>query len=118
MDAAEVEQDVQLQRTSPELLADFQQSLKPFLWKTTKSGKTQIRRRVRTREADRLVYLVHHSLLPSPAMLTSPASLSRSKNYPNSSILTSTTSSPPSRMPSSHTFEHLQSKTPYLIHNY
>ena len=58
MDAAEDDQDVLLQRTSPELLADLQNSIDPFLWKVSKSGKWQIRRRVRVRETDRLVNLV------------------------------------------------------------
>lgn len=58
MDAAEEEQDIKLQRASAELIADFHRSLQPFLWKTTADGKLHIRRRVRSRETDRLVALV------------------------------------------------------------
>ncbi|RFU24945.1 hypothetical protein B7463_g11392, partial [Scytalidium lignicola] len=58
MDAAEEEQDVKLQRASADLIADFQNSLQPFLWKTTADGKLHIRRRVRSRETDRLVALL------------------------------------------------------------
>lgn len=58
MDAAEDDQDVKLQRASADLLADFQNSLNPFLWKTTKSGKTRIRDRVRVRDTARLVNLL------------------------------------------------------------
>jgi hypothetical protein len=58
MDAPEEDQEVKLQRASQDLLADLQQSLDPFLWKTTASGKRKIRRMVRVRETDRLVALV------------------------------------------------------------
>ncbi|KAG0649301.1 Tubulin-folding cofactor D [Hyphodiscus hymeniophilus] len=58
MDAPEDDQDVKLQRASHELLADLGASLNPFLWKRTQSGRRKIRRRVRVREADRLVALL------------------------------------------------------------
>ncbi|KAH8820117.1 tubulin folding cofactor D C terminal-domain-containing protein [Xylogone sp. PMI_703] len=58
MDAAEEDQDVKLQRASAELIADLHRSLQPFLWKTTTDGKLHIRRRVRSREADRLIALL------------------------------------------------------------
>jgi len=57
MDASE-DDDIKLQRKAADFIEDLSQSLKPFLWKTTKSGKTAIRRRVRVRDADRLVNLV------------------------------------------------------------
>jgi hypothetical protein len=63
MDAPEDDQDVKLQRASHELLADLQASLDPFLWKSTRSGKRKIRRRVRVRETDRLVALVGFLIL-------------------------------------------------------
>jgi len=58
MDAPEDEQDVKLQRKAADFIADLSKSLHPFLWKTTKSGKEGIRRRVRVRDTDRLVNLV------------------------------------------------------------
>jgi len=59
MDVPEEEHDVQLQRASADLLADFTNSLVPFLWKTTAIGKKKkIRQRVRRRETGRLVALV------------------------------------------------------------
>ncbi|KAH6673464.1 tubulin folding cofactor D C terminal-domain-containing protein [Halenospora varia] len=58
MDASEIDRDVLLQKSSAELLADLETSLEPFLWKTPSSGNPRIRRRVRAREADRLVGLV------------------------------------------------------------
>jgi hypothetical protein len=58
MDAAEYEGDVQLQKAASGLLADFETSLQPFLWRTLDSGKLRIRRRVRVREKDRLLRLV------------------------------------------------------------
>ncbi|KAE8442213.1 hypothetical protein EG329_003742 [Mollisiaceae sp. DMI_Dod_QoI] len=58
MDAAEDDQDVKLERASADLLADFQSSLQPFLWKNTKSGRKQIRNRVRVRDTARLVNLL------------------------------------------------------------
>lgn len=58
MDAAEYEGDVQLQKAASGLLADFDASLQPFLWRTLDSGKPRIRRRVRVREKDRLLRLV------------------------------------------------------------
>jgi hypothetical protein len=58
MDAAEDEQDVQLQKAASGLLADFDSVLKPFLWRTLHNGKLQIRRRVRARETERLLRLV------------------------------------------------------------
>jgi hypothetical protein len=58
MDVVEEDQDVQLQRASSDLLADFESSLQPFLWKTLENGKLKIRRKVRARETDRLVALV------------------------------------------------------------
>ena len=105
MDAPEVEQDLKLQRTSPDLLADLQHSLEPFLWKSTRSGKKRIRRRVRTRETDRLVNLVRSSM--SVRWMLISFSLSRSKSCHNSSIPILTSSFPFSQMPSSPTCEHI-----------
>ena len=65
-DAPEDEQDVQLERSADKLLADLHSSLRPFLWKTSTSGKARVRRQVRVREADRIVSLV---LSPDPSML-------------------------------------------------
>lgn len=62
MDAPEDEKDVVLERQSADLLADLERSLRPFLWRTV-PGKQQcedIRRKVRVRDADRLVNLVCH----------------------------------------------------------
>ncbi|EKD19691.1 uncharacterized protein L3040_001962 [Drepanopeziza brunnea f. sp. 'multigermtubi'] len=53
MDAPEIEQDVQLERSAPTLLADLGQSLEPFL---RKYG--HIRRNVRLADTDRLVNLL------------------------------------------------------------
>ncbi|KAH7385139.1 armadillo-type protein [Cadophora sp. MPI-SDFR-AT-0126] len=53
MDAPEVEQDVQLERSAPNLLADLGQSLQPFL---RRDG--QIRRTVMSSDTDRLVNLL------------------------------------------------------------
>lgn len=58
MDASNDDQDIVLQRSSPELLADLLGSLDHFLWRITKNEKRQIRRRVRVRETDRLISLV------------------------------------------------------------
>ena len=61
MDAAEDDRDLQVQRASPELLADLQASLPPFLWRTRSlpSGQNnKIRRMVRVKETDRIVALV------------------------------------------------------------
>ncbi|PMD47951.1 hypothetical protein L207DRAFT_479337 [Hyaloscypha variabilis F] len=58
MDAPEDEQDVKLQRKATDFISDLSKSLHPFLWKTTKSGRTAIRRRVRVRDTDRLVNLL------------------------------------------------------------
>lgn len=58
MDAAEYEKDIQLQKAASGLLADFDSSLKPFLWRTAGSQALRIRRRVRVREKDRLLRLV------------------------------------------------------------
>ncbi|KAL2060795.1 hypothetical protein VTL71DRAFT_8847 [Oculimacula yallundae] len=53
MDAPEVEQDIQLERSAPNLVADLGQSLPTFL---RRNGKT--RRNVRTLDAERLVSLL------------------------------------------------------------
>ncbi|PBP24809.1 beta-tubulin cofactor d, partial [Diplocarpon rosae] len=53
MDALDVEQDIQLQRSAPALLADLGKSLGPFL---TRSG--HVRRNVRLADTDRLVNLL------------------------------------------------------------
>lgn len=58
MDAPDEEQDVKLQRYSPELLADFESSLQPFLWRKLPDGGLKIRKKVRTRDTDRLIGLV------------------------------------------------------------
>ncbi|TVY40914.1 Tubulin-specific chaperone D [Lachnellula subtilissima] len=58
MDAPEDDRDIKLQRASADLLADLESSLKPFLWKSTSSGKAKVRRRVRVRATDRLVILL------------------------------------------------------------
>ncbi|TVY83990.1 Tubulin-specific chaperone D [Lachnellula suecica] len=57
MDAAADDADIKLQGASADLIGDLERSLKPFLWKTTKT-KTKIRRRVRARETERLVALL------------------------------------------------------------
>ncbi|KAF4622753.1 hypothetical protein G7Y89_g14271 [Cudoniella acicularis] len=46
MDASEVDRDVLLQKSSAELLADLENSLHPFLWKTPALGMPRIRRRL------------------------------------------------------------------------
>jgi hypothetical protein len=66
MDAVEEEQDVQLQRASADLLTDFEHSLKPFLYRHSADGTARIRRKVRAREADRLVALVRPLNTPIP----------------------------------------------------
>jgi hypothetical protein len=58
MDVQEQEGDVQLQKASSELLADFESSLKPFIWRTLANGKIRIRPRVRASETARLLRLV------------------------------------------------------------
>jgi hypothetical protein len=58
MDLGELERDEKLHRASRELLLDYKTSIAPFLWATSRSGKQQIRRRVRAKDADRLVGLV------------------------------------------------------------
>lgn len=58
MDAAEDDCDVQLQRYSADLIADFKASIGPFLYRNNPDGSRKIRRRVRTRETDRLIGLV------------------------------------------------------------
>jgi tubulin-specific chaperone D len=63
MDLGDLERDEKLYRTSPELLLDFKRSLGPFLWATSKSGKQQLRRRVRVKDTDRLVGLVESLFL-------------------------------------------------------
>jgi hypothetical protein len=63
MNAPEEDQDVKLQKASAELLADLQLSLPPFLRTTAPSGLKRIRRRVRTRETERLVALVGATLI-------------------------------------------------------
>lgn len=57
-DASEEDRDVQLQRASADLIADFGASLEPFLYRTNEDGTKKIRRRVRTRETERLIGLV------------------------------------------------------------
>lgn len=100
MDVPEDDQDVQVQRASADLLADFQAALKPFLWKTTAAGNQRIRQRVRVRETDRLValVLVHAFQLRSPA--NAGASWNLSKSSPSSSILIWTSFCPFLQMPS------------------
>ena len=51
MDASDQDRDVLIQRDSADLAADLDRSLEPFLRKPN----GQLRRRVRTREASRLV---------------------------------------------------------------
>jgi hypothetical protein len=58
MDAAEDERDVQLQRASADLLADFTTSLRPFLWRSVPDRPPRIRRKVRVKETERLIALV------------------------------------------------------------
>jgi len=73
MDAPE-DADLQVQRASPDLIADLHASLEPFLWRIESgtgnpnpnaSAKQQrrIRRRVRARETDRIVALVRNCSL-------------------------------------------------------
>lgn len=61
-DLGDLERDEKLYRTSPQLLHDFQNSLGPLLWATSRSGRQQIRRRVRSKDTDRLVNLVETHL--------------------------------------------------------
>jgi hypothetical protein len=61
MDAADEDKDVQLQKQSSQLLADFETSLPRFLWKNLRNEEghsRRIRRRVRRRDTDRLISLV------------------------------------------------------------
>jgi tubulin-specific chaperone D len=58
MDVSEEERDVKVQKAASGLLADFESSLKPFLWRTLGDGRLRIRKRVRHREAERLLRLV------------------------------------------------------------
>jgi len=64
MDAPE-DADLQVQRASPDLIADLHASLEPFLWSIQDSehatGKQRrIRRRVKARDTDRIVALVRY----------------------------------------------------------
>lgn len=55
MDAPDEEQDVKLQQMSHDLIADFGQSLNPYLRKQDSHGGTILRSRVRVRETTRLI---------------------------------------------------------------
>lgn len=61
-DVAEEDNDVRLQRTCGELIADFEASLSPFLYKQSTDGdgtrKQKLRRWMRKKELERLVQLV------------------------------------------------------------
>ncbi|PQE33391.1 Beta-tubulin cofactor d protein [Rutstroemia sp. NJR-2017a WRK4] len=59
MDAPELEEDVRVQRDSGQLLADFEESLNPFLYNTA-AHNAPIRRRVRISETERLVSLLEN----------------------------------------------------------
>ncbi|KAM3065340.1 hypothetical protein ACMFMG_011536 [Clarireedia jacksonii] len=59
MDAPELEEDVRVQRNSAQLLADFEQSLNPFLYNTT-ADNALLRRRVRISDTERLVSLLEN----------------------------------------------------------
>ncbi|KAG9241211.1 tubulin folding cofactor D C terminal-domain-containing protein [Calycina marina] len=55
--------DLQVQRASPDLIVDLHISLEPFLWRTDTAAPAgvrtrRVRRRVRAREADRIVALL------------------------------------------------------------
>ncbi|RYP54876.1 hypothetical protein DL768_000440 [Monosporascus sp. mg162] len=65
MDESELDRDVVIQRYSADLVADFDQSLGPFLRKPN----GQLRRRVRTRETTRLVSQVLESFQELPQLL-------------------------------------------------
>ncbi|RYP62115.1 hypothetical protein DL771_009861 [Monosporascus sp. 5C6A] len=65
MDESESDRDVVIQRYSTELVADFDQSLEPFLRKPN----GQLRRRVRTRETTRLVSQVLEPFQELPQLL-------------------------------------------------
>ncbi len=54
----DLENDVKLTRLSDDFIEDFENSLAGFLYVVDKNGATKIRRKVRTRETDRLVNLV------------------------------------------------------------
>jgi len=69
MDVAEDDRDLQVQRASPDLLADIQSSLPPFLWRSLPSAQRKIRRRVRVKETDRIVALVGIFLFKQTAKL-------------------------------------------------
>ncbi len=61
MDVADDDKDVQLQKYSSALLADFESSLPLFLWKNVRNEdghSRRIRQRVRIRDTDRLIGLV------------------------------------------------------------
>ncbi|KAF3767450.1 hypothetical protein M406DRAFT_38921 [Cryphonectria parasitica EP155] len=61
MDAAEIDQDIKLQRVSGELITAFDQSLGLFLRKPDRIGGSHVRSRVRSREA---YHLIFHLLEP------------------------------------------------------
>ncbi|RYP65385.1 hypothetical protein DL770_009016 [Monosporascus sp. CRB-9-2] len=65
MDESELDRDVVIQRYSADLVADFDQSLEPFLRKPN----GQLRRRVRTRETTRLVSQVLEPFQELPQLL-------------------------------------------------
>lgn len=107
MDAVDDDQDVKLQRASGDLLEDFRSSLKPFLWKTSKSGRAQvIRSQVRARDTERLVNLVCFSVVISFIQIALchfvhkliGFSSNPSKNYHSSSTLISINLSRSSQM--------------------
>ena len=66
MDAAEYEGDVQLQKAASGLLADFNTSRQPFLWRVLDGGKLRIRRRLRVKEKDKLLPVCWISLCSCP----------------------------------------------------
>ena len=62
-DVAEEDNDVRLQRACADLIADFEASLTPFLYKQAADGTPKIRRWMRKKELERLVQLVRLCLL-------------------------------------------------------
>jgi hypothetical protein len=92
MDAPDQDRDAWVQKSSATLLADFETSLKPFLWKNYGTSSKDIRRRVRVKETDRLIALVPPNPTLTPLLIFTPSanhhSSNLSRNYLNYSILT------------------------------
>jgi hypothetical protein len=96
MDASDkLEQDVVLQLNSSKRIADFADSLRPFLYHQIKNDPPgPIRSRVRKMELDRLIGLVSSTQKLLKVLMLIFSSSNLSKNCPSFSILTSTISCP------------------------